>query len=206
MEKPKKLFGLLLNQDRINDMSWLVGIYDTSEATLERVKSIYLRSFTSYISLYTSNEWNIPVQGRLNSCWNCRGPHGLNRSKETNNQMKIYYKRRKYVDDKEKSGDGWSDCYQWKKWVDKQNHKAQKAEKSSGIPTGVDSTGIFDTNGDWNCSSKKFGVNKNHTSGFHAAWQKEVASLKLPPTHLFSLNLTRKSDGGNKKPSVAAAT
>ena len=44
VEKFKQPFGLLLNQERINDMYWLLGIYDTSEITLERVKYIFLKA------------------------------------------------------------------------------------------------------------------------------------------------------------------
>ena len=42
MDKFKQTFGLLLNQEWINDISWLVGISDRSEFTLERVKYIFL--------------------------------------------------------------------------------------------------------------------------------------------------------------------
>ena len=44
VDKFKQPFGLLLNQERINDMYWLLGIYDTSEITLERVKYIFLKA------------------------------------------------------------------------------------------------------------------------------------------------------------------
>ena len=71
VEKFKQDFGLLLIQERINDMSWSVVIYHTSEVTLEQVKYIRLKFVNSYKSLCTSNEWNIPGQGWVNYFWNC---------------------------------------------------------------------------------------------------------------------------------------
>ena len=56
--------------------------------------------------------WNIPGKGQVNACWNCRGCHGLMRRKEPNNQNKIDKNRRKYMDEKEKNGDGGTDSHQ----------------------------------------------------------------------------------------------
>ena len=92
-------------------MSWSLGISDTSEVNLEQGKSICLKSDTSYNSLCTSNEWNITGWGCVNYCWNCGGPHGLERCKEPKYHNNIYYNRRKYTDDKEKNGDGGSGRY-----------------------------------------------------------------------------------------------
>ena len=86
------------------------------------------------------------------------------------------------------------------------HQKYQRAENSSGIPAGVYSTGLTYTNGDWHIYCKKCGVNKTHASILHAYFQKEVASFELPPTHPFSLNLTEKCDGVNKKSSVFTNT
>ena len=47
--------------------------------------------------------------------------------KERKKQKKIYEKRRKYMEDKDKNGDGGSRSYQCKKWGDRKNQKDQKS-------------------------------------------------------------------------------
>ena len=55
------------------------------------------------------------------------------------------------MDNNEKNGNGGSIRNQWKKWGDNPKQKDTKATKASGVPSGVDYTGLTYTNGDFYC-------------------------------------------------------
>ena len=54
-------FEMLLNQERVNQMSTLVTLGNTTTDTLKRIKQILVLDNNSYHSLNTSNSWNVPI-------------------------------------------------------------------------------------------------------------------------------------------------
>ena len=53
-------FKLMLNQERVNQMSTLVTLGNITTTTLKQIKQILDLSNNSYHSLNTSNSWNVP--------------------------------------------------------------------------------------------------------------------------------------------------
>ena len=53
-------FELLLNQERVNQISTSVTLGNTTTATLKRIKQILVLANNSYHSLNNSNSWNVP--------------------------------------------------------------------------------------------------------------------------------------------------
>ena len=53
-------FDLLLNQERVNQMSTSVTLVNTTTATMKRIKQILILANNSYHYPNTSNSWNVP--------------------------------------------------------------------------------------------------------------------------------------------------
>ena len=110
------------------------------------------------------------------------------------------------MDKKQNSYYGYSGRYRHNKQDDEQKQKDTKARKSSGLPAGVDPTGITYTNGAWYFYYNKCGVNKIHTYFWHETCHKQGANFKLLTNHPFSINLNGIVDGENIQSSVTTST
>ena len=94
-------FELLLNKERVKQMSTSVMLANTTTATLKRVKQILILANNSYHSLNTSNSWNVPSGHHAArefkhppKCFNCGEPHLLPNCKKNRDEGKIARNRK----------------------------------------------------------------------------------------------------------------
>eukprot|EP00804_Cyclotella_cryptica_P030037 CCRYP_016933-RA/>CCRYP_016933-RA protein AED:0.63 eAED:0.45 QI:0/0/0/0.5/1/1/2/0/311 len=102
-------------------------------------------------SLSTGNNWYIP-SGRVHSCWNCNGDHGVNKCKEPKDQSWISANKKKWEEEKQKksghsgtgsgsgSGRANGNQYEWSKFGDK---KGNQQPLGSGVAKFNNSTTIL---------------------------------------------------------------
>ena len=97
-------FELLINQERVNQMSTLVTLGNTTTATLKRIKQILVLANNSYHSLNTSNSWNVPSGHHAArefkhppKCFNCGEPHLLPNCKKPRDEGKIVRNRKAHM-------------------------------------------------------------------------------------------------------------
>jgi hypothetical protein len=145
-----------------------------------------------YNSLSTGNHWHIP-SGRVHSCWNCNGDHGVNKCKEPKDQARIAANKKKWEEEKQKksghpgtgsgSGSGRSSGNQYER-------SRFGGKKGNQQPLG---SGVAKFNNVWHMFCKSCGWNCTHSSGFHAAFSSNPSSFPaaLPATHPYHQQIAK---------------
>ena len=98
-------FDLLLNQERVNQISTLATLGNTTTATPKRIKQILVLANNSYRSLNNSNSWNVPSVHHAArdfkhppKCFNCGEPHLLPDFKKPRNEGKNTRNRKAHTE------------------------------------------------------------------------------------------------------------
>ena len=188
-------FELLLNQERVIQMSTSVTLGNSDTATLKRVKHILALANNSYHSLNTSKIWNVPSGHHAArefkyppKCFNCGEPHLLPDCKKPRDEGKIARNKKAHS---EKGGDkgGYKGTgNNRKKWSkdggggggranDNKNHG------NSGAQNGNGDVKLFGNKWMCHCKHKSCQWNTTHTSGFHTAWENNKKTFLLPSNH-----------------------
>ena len=155
------------------------------------MKEILKEANDLYGTLSTAGKWNSYQPGRVSSCWNCGGPHGLRQCKKPKDQKRIDENKKKFDEFKAKKQGGSnndtnnvqqneSGSYRRRKWG------VTGQATNSSITMKPDSNGLGLINGVLHMHCKKCGWNQTHTTGHHVSWKSNPASFVLPSEHPYS--------------------
>jgi hypothetical protein len=188
----KDVFQHQANEERINALRHIHG---SGTRPIERVKQILQEANDLYDSLSTSNQWVGYKSGRVSSCWNCGGPHGVGKCTKPKDEQRIADNRRKFNEEKARRGDAPPD--------DKAKSNSGYQRKPWKPPDTTNSTmGIANFNGDWMMKCNRgCGWNYTHTTKFHNKWKSNPSTFALPGTHPYHLKTSVSGGGGGVKPS-----
>jgi hypothetical protein len=158
-----------------------------SQTALDQILHTLSKATNLYNSLSTGNNWHIP-SGRVSSCWNCNGDHGVNKCKLPKDQGRIEANKKKWEEDKKKkSGSVSSSSGSGGKQYDRSKFGGGSgSQKPSG-------SGVEKFNNVWHMFCKSCGWNCTHSSGFHAAFSSNPSAFPsaLPATHPYHQRIAK---------------
>ena len=127
----------MVQKDRVKHLSSGFSMGGHSLSTLVKIKYIVKWANTSYYSLCTSCEFNVPT-AIFNPCFNCDAPaHGVVSLPHKKDQNKIAKNKNKFIDMKQiQGGNGWGNS--WANFSNKKSwdNKTQKQQKNDNKANG----------------------------------------------------------------------
>jgi hypothetical protein len=174
-----------------------------SQTALSAILTILSKATDLYNSLSTGNSWHIP-SGRVHSCWNCDGDHGVNKCKQPKDQARIQTNKKKWEEEKRKkfgSGNGGpssSNQYERSRFGGRKTDNKQPGN-----------SGVQKFNNVWHMlCNKGCGWNCTHTTGFHSAFTANPSSFPaaLPAAHPYHQKLAKEQHSQPPPPPPAISS
>ena len=207
-ESFKEPFGLMLQRAQVSALDEEVGLRADSNKTLVEVRGYCLKANNLYTSICLEGNWYgkegqaVLASGREFECWNCGGPHPLNKCKKAKNQAVI-----------EKNKKAWQEKNKGKGGYTRTPFGGKKNGTSGGntntAAQGADSSGVKCVAGVWMTHCKKIGAdgkpcgwNCHHSTKHHSKAMKNPSAYPsaLPSNHPLKIR-TGGAGGANTPPS-----
>jgi hypothetical protein len=201
---------LLKQNADLDNLHVLPGI--TAKSTkMEKIEAIFDRAVDLYDSLCTAGNWNKAERsGRIHNvvkmvaaCWNCGAEdHSCGACPKPKNQDTINIRTRRLL---------WKRSQPVVVMVDVDLGLPvalinQKMEKTSPILIisarfgNWEAAGLHMVNGSLMVKCKTCGLNSTHTTKFHAMWETNPSSFRLPPTHMYVTEKARLAAASSSQP------
>ena len=171
---------------------------------LENILRYFKQAQTFYTSAVLRSKWLGKKPSKQHSqhnatapmvvkCWNCGGDHRLGDCKEQLNQATIDKNKKTFYENKKKNSEvrGGSGS---ERGGPKQDYQRSGFGKGSGASTNgvmVTSDGAVYTQCKHGSSVDGCGLNKTHSSKYHAQWKANKSTFQLPKTHPFMVALAK---------------
>jgi hypothetical protein len=206
-ERFRGLFKLLKQNADLDNLHVLPGI--TAKSTkMEKIEAIFDRAVDLYDSLCTTGNWNKAERSGLihnvvkmvAACWNCGAEdHSCGACPKPKNQDTINKNKKAFMEKKSAGRRDGGRGTRPPRGSDKPKDGKDKSDPNYQRKV-WEAAGLHMVNGSLMVKCKTCGLNSTHTTKFHAAWESNPSSFRLPSTHMYITEKARLAAASSSQP------